>query len=77
MTIRKQYATEIALRDAHPKAHGCVRAEFKKWRHYFKTWLMVFLFGKTYQAWIRFSNGSSNAKQADVKKMHAAWRSNF
>ena len=29
MTIRKQYSTDIALRDAHPKAHGCVRAEFK------------------------------------------------
>jgi len=28
----------------------------------------VFIPGKTYQAWIRFSNGSSNAKQADIKK---------
>ncbi len=24
-----EYSTGIALRDAHPKAHGCVRAEFK------------------------------------------------
>ena len=29
MSIRKDYSTGLALRDAHPKAHGCVRAEFK------------------------------------------------
>ncbi|MFH4155564.1 catalase, partial [Acinetobacter baumannii] len=27
-SIRKEYAPGKALRDAHPKAHGCVRAEF-------------------------------------------------
>ena len=69
MTIRKQYATEIALRDAHPKAHGCVRAEFKINETLPQNMAYgVFIPGKTYQAWIRFSNGSSNAKQADVKK---------
>ena len=26
-SIRKQYSPGNALRDAHPKAHGCVRAE--------------------------------------------------
>ena len=69
MTIRKQYATEIALRDAHPKAHGCVRAEFKINEALPQNMTHgVFIPGKTYQAWIRFSNGSSNAKQADIKK---------
>lgn len=29
ISIRKEYSTGIALRDAHPKAHGCVHAEFK------------------------------------------------
>ena len=69
MTIRKQYATDIALRDAHPKAHGCVRAEFKINETLPQNMAYgVFIPGKTYPAWIRFSNGSSNAKQADIKK---------
>ena len=69
MSIRKQYVTDIALRDAHPKAHGCIRAEFKV-NETLPPLLAqgVFIPGKTYQAWIRFSNGSSNAKQADIKK---------
>lgn len=68
-SIRKEYSTGIALRDAHPKAHGCVRAEFKIDEALPKKLAQgVFLPGKTYQAWIRFSNGSSNAKQADIKK---------
>lgn len=34
-----------------------------------KAWLKVFFLpGKTYQAWIRFSNGSKDAQQADIKK---------
>lgn len=69
MTIRKQYSTDIALRDAHPKAHGCVRAEFKINETLPQNMAYgVFIPGKNYQAWIRFSNGSSNAKQADIKK---------
>lgn len=69
MSIRKQYVTDIALRDAHPKAHGCIRAEFKV-NETLPPLLAqgVFIPGKIYQAWIRFSNGSSNAKQADIKK---------
>src|ERR1700675_3552762 len=27
-TVRRQYRSGTARRDAHPKAHGCVRAEF-------------------------------------------------
>ncbi len=70
MTIRKQYSTDIALRDAHPKAHGCVRAEFKiKRQHCLKTWLMVFLFReKLTKRGFVFRMDRSNAKQADIKK---------
>ncbi|WP_216934178.1 MULTISPECIES: catalase family protein [unclassified Acinetobacter] len=68
-SIRKEYSTGIALRDAHPKAHGCVRAEFKIDEALPKNLAQgIFLPGKTYPAWIRFSSGSSNAKQADIKK---------
>ncbi len=69
MSIRKEYSAGLALRDAHPKAHGCVRAEFKIDEALPKNMVQgIFLPGKTYQAWIRFSNGSSDAKQADIKK---------
>jgi hypothetical protein len=56
-----------ALRDAHPKAHGVVSAEF---------WINdrlppqfaqgIFVPGKRYKAWIRFSNGSPDAAQPDA-----------
>lgn len=69
MSIRKDYSTGLALRDAHPKAHGCVRAEFKIDEALPKNMAQgIFIPGKTYQAWIRFSNGSSDAKQADIKR---------
>lgn len=69
LSIRKEYSTGIALRDAHPKAHGCIRAEFKVDDALPKNLAQgVFLPGKTYQAWIRFSNGSKDAQQADIKK---------
>ena len=68
-SIRKQYALGNARRDAHPKAHGCVRAEFQVLetlpQHLAKG---LFIPGKKYQAWIRFSNGSPDATQADIKK---------
>ncbi|UUM26294.1 catalase family protein [Acinetobacter colistiniresistens] len=66
--IRKQYIAGQALRDAHPKAHGCVRAEF----HVLKSLPTnltqgIFIPDKTYSAWIRFSNASGDATQADDK----------
>lgn len=68
-SIRKQYASGSARRDAHPKAHGCVRAEF----HVGETVpdnlaKGIFIPGKTYQAWIRFSNGTPDATKADIKR---------
>lgn len=68
-SIRKQYSVGTALRDAHPKAHGCVRAEFQIRETLPKNLAQgIFIPGKTYQAWIRFSNGSRDATQADIKK---------
>ena len=67
-SIGKQYAAGSARRDAHPKAHGCVKAEF----HVLATTPSqlakgMFVPDKTYPAWIRFSNGSSDATKADSK----------
>ena len=68
-SIRKQYALGSARRDAHPKAHGCVRAEFQVLETLPKHLAQgLFIPGKKYQAWIRFSNGSPDATQADIKK---------
>ncbi|MHA3056058.1 catalase [Acinetobacter sp. ANC 4633] len=67
-SIRKQYSGGTALRDAHPKAHGCVRAEFQVSETLPKNLARgVFIPGKTYPAWIRFSNGSRDATQADIQ----------
>lgn len=68
-SIRKQYKPGSARRDAHPKPHGCVKAEF----HVLETLpdrlaKGIFTPGKTYQAWIRFSNGSSDPTRPDIKK---------
>lgn len=68
-SIRKQYQSGMALRDAHPKAHGCVKAEFKINDELPQKLAQgIFVQGKTYPAWIRFSNASSDATQADSKK---------
>lgn len=68
-SIREQYTAGNALRDAHPKAHGCVRAEF----HVFKNIPAqlakgIFIPDKNYEAWIRFSNASNDASRADIEK---------
>jgi hypothetical protein len=47
-----------ARRDAHPKAHGCVSAEFRVLDDLPASLRVgVFAEPRTYQAWIRFSNG--------------------
>lgn len=68
-SIRKEYSSGQALRDAHPKAHGCVRAEFHILKN-IPTQLAkgVFVPDKSYEAWIRFSNASKDASQADIEK---------
>lgn len=67
-SLRSQYASGNVLRDAHPKAHGCVRAEFRvaptlppALAH------GLFIPGASYPAWIRFSNGARDATRPDIK----------
>ena len=56
-----------ALRDAHPKAHGCVQAEFNV-EHDLPAHLAqgILVPGKSYPAWIRFSNGDFDATKPDA-----------
>ena len=57
-----------ALRDAHPKAHGCVHATFQVEDDLPPQLAQgVFVKGKSYPAWIRFSNGAQDATQPDAK----------
>jgi len=62
--IRAQYKPGSARRDVHAKATGCLRAEFRVNdsipAHLAKG---VFISGKVYQAYLRFSNGSGDPKQ--------------
>ena len=68
-SVRKQYVNGTALRDVHSKAHGCVQAEFKINENLPKNIAQgIFIPGKSYQSWIRFSNGSSDSTQADIKR---------
>ena len=68
-SIRKQYSAGSARRDAHPKAHGCVKAEFNIVDTLPEALSKgMFVPGKTYQAWIRFSNGSGDPTHADIKR---------
>jgi hypothetical protein len=69
-TVRQEYAKQAppALRDAHPKAHGCVSAEFRIEDILPPNLAQgVFVPGKRYPAWSRFSNGDANAHRADAK----------
>ncbi|WP_044103536.1 catalase family protein [Acinetobacter pittii] len=68
-SIREQYTAGNALRDAHPKAHGCVRADFHVSKNIPTQFAKgMFIPDRSYQAWIRFSNASNDASNADIKK---------
>ena len=57
-----------ARRDAHPKAHGCVRATFRVADDLAPDLAVgVFVPGKSYETVIRFSNGNPDATRADAK----------
>lgn len=61
----RKYGT--AIRDAHPKAHGCLKAQFhvdESIPHGLAKG--VFHPGRSYDAWIRFSNSSADPEQADI-----------
>jgi hypothetical protein len=66
--LGRKYGPGNIRRDAHPKAHGCVRANFtveqdldEKIAH------GAFVPGRTYPAWIRFSNGDENPNRPDIE----------
>ncbi len=72
-TVREGAKTGAAQRDAHPKAHGCVKAEFRVLDD-LPPALRIGLFAAPamYQAYIRFSNGSPKRQPdhvADVRGM--------
>jgi hypothetical protein len=67
-SIRERSSAGTARRDAHPKAHGCVKAEIRIVDTLPEALSKgIFIPGKTYQAWIRFSNGSADPTHADIK----------
>jgi hypothetical protein len=67
-TVRRQYKDGNARRDAHPKAHGCVKAKFQVNEDLPEGFAKgVFVPGKVYDAWIRFSNGNPNENKPDIE----------
>ncbi len=68
--IRAEYPDGLMRRDAHPKAHGCVRAEFTI-NADLPDHLRVGLFSepRTYPCWVRFSNsGGTGGIHPDSKR---------
>lgn len=54
-------------RDAHPKAHGCVRADFRVESALDPSLAKgVFQPNAAYSAWIRFSNGNADPRRSDA-----------
>jgi hypothetical protein len=69
-TVRRQYGPGNARRDAHPKGHGCVGAEFRIDDNLDPRFAKgVFIPGKAYQAWVRFSNGNPDPNKPDTDGM--------
>jgi hypothetical protein len=68
--MRHDYPRGLMLRDAHPKAHGCVRAEFAVAPD-LPAALRVGVFAepRRYQAWVRFSNASGKVKADEVSDL--------
>lgn len=74
--LREKYEREYAvvrpaLRDQHPKPHGCVRAEFvvgpdvpQELRH------GIFAEPRTYAAWVRFSSSAARPTPDDKRDAH-------
>ena len=66
--LRDQGGKRAALRNVHPRAHGCVSAEFQVEDHLPPHLAQgVFVPGKRYPTWIRFSNSFPDATQPDAK----------
>ena len=57
------------VRDAHPKAHGCVKANFRVLSDLPGDLAKgVFVPGRRYCAWVRFSNSNEDPDRADTEK---------
>ena len=65
--VRAEAKNGSARRDAHPKAHGCVRAKFSV-LHNLPTEVRVGIFKefRDYPAWIRYSNASGKVQDDSV-----------
>ncbi len=65
--VRAEAKNGPARRDAHPKAHGCVQAEFRVLPDLPEA-MRVGLFAqvRSYPAWIRYSNASGKAQNDSV-----------
>ena len=67
-TLLHLYPPGHVKRDAHTKTHGCVKAEFSVEENLENRLAKgVFIPGKTYPAWIRYSNGGSSLTRADIE----------
>jgi hypothetical protein len=71
--MEQDYAAKRTLRDAHPKMHGCVRAEFAvepglpdELR------IGVFREPRTFPAWVRFSNQNGTVSPDSTKDIRGA-----
>src|SRR5580692_4807873 len=71
--LDKQYGDGSALRAAHPKMHGCVKAEFTILDNLSEDLKVgIFKEARTFPAYIRFSNANSEIKhdyEKDIRGM--------
>jgi len=67
--IEKNYPAGQTRRDAHPKAHGCVKAELTVSPDLPEPLRVgVFQPGKSYPAWVRYSTGSAKVESDSQKE---------
>jgi hypothetical protein len=71
--MERDYAGATVLRDAHPKLHGCVRAEFSV-RADLEPELAVGVFepGRVYRALVRFSNQNATVSSDSARDIRGA-----
>lgn len=64
--IRAEAKNGSAHRDAHFKAHGCVKAQFRVLQLPNEVSIGIFAEAREYPAWIRYSNGSGKVQDDSV-----------
>lgn len=64
--IRAEAKNDSAHRDAHFKAHGCVKAQFRVLQLSNEISIGIFAEAREYPAWIRYSNGSGKVQDDSV-----------